>query len=81
MTRVIWRFMIGTLLLNQEEQDDRSVYYITHVEERIIVQLRANVTVKYGGRNIFKVTGSCEHDNAHPVCIIDSEFFCQVNKS
>jgi hypothetical protein len=75
MTRVIRRFMICTLLLNQDEQDDRSVYYVTHVEERIIVQIRTNVTGKYGGKNIFKVASFCEHDNAHTDCIIDSELF------
>jgi len=81
MTRVIRRFMICSLLLNQKEQDDRSLYYITQMEERIIVQVRANVTGKYGGKSIFKVASSCEHDNAHPVCIIDSEVFCLLNKS
>jgi len=81
MTRVIRRFVICTLLLNQEEQDDRSVYYITYVEVRIIVQLLANVTGKYGGKNVFKVASFCEHDNAHPACIIDSEIFCRLNRS
>jgi hypothetical protein len=73
------RFMVCTLLLNQEGQDNRRVYYIAHVENSIIVKLRINVTGKYGGKNIFKVAGSCEHDNAHPDCIIDSEILCHLN--
>ena len=64
---------------NQEEQGDRSVHHCSHVEERIIVKLRTNVTGKYGGKNIFKMAGSCEHNNAHPDCIIDSGILCQLN--
>jgi hypothetical protein len=79
VTRVMRRFIICTLLSNQEEQDNRSMYYIAHVEKSIIVKLRTNVTRKYGSKNIFKVAGSCEHDKVHPVCIIDSEILCQLN--
>jgi hypothetical protein len=79
VTRVMRRFINCILLSNQEEQDNRSMYYIAHVEKGIILKLRTNVARKYGGKSIFKVVGSCEHDNVHPVCITDSEFICQLN--
>jgi len=36
------------------DKEVHDLYYITHVEERIIVKSRTNVTGKCVGKNIFK---------------------------
>ena len=51
------------------------LYYITHVEERIIVKPRTNVTGKYGCKNILKWQAAVNTPAPIPDCITDSEIF------